>query len=131
TGGSRVDIAEGGVHVAGSRYMPGTQTIVNGVAGIQVHQTPHQGLMNSDWRYVDDYSAFALNLIGGHRPLDGNYNEPANLGVYLNDLPRENVVSLRDPSGRALGDAHVQVFQSTPGDSTGQFYTKLFDATPD
>jgi hypothetical protein len=131
TAGSSVELTEGGVHVAGSRYMPGTPATVNGVPGIQVHRTPHQGLMNSDWRYVDDYSAAALNLIAGRRAVDGNYNEPANLGAFLNDLPRDNQVTLRDPSGRPLSNARVQVFQSTPGDSRGQYYTKLFDATPD
>lgn len=130
TAGSRVDITEGGVHVAGSRYMPGTPWIYNGVSGIQVHSTPHQGLMTYDWTYLDDYSTAALNRIAGDRPLDGNYNEPANIGAFLNDLPRENQLALSDRDGHPLSGARVQVFQATPGDPT-QPYAKLYDATPD
>jgi hypothetical protein len=132
TAGSRIEITEGGEHVAGSRYMPGSSVVFNGVEGIRAHRTAHQGLMTSEWRYLDDYSAAALNLIAGHRALDGNYNEPANLGQFLNDLPRQNSLFLRDADGAALANAQVQVFQAAPGDQSGQsVYTKLYDATPD
>jgi hypothetical protein len=130
TNGSRVEISERGERVAGSRYMPGTSVVFNGVPGLLLHQTPYQGLMTSDWRYVDRYSAAALNLIAGRRALDGNYYLPANNGAFLEDLPRENRVTLRDGSGRALANAQVQVFRAAPGDP-GSVYTKVFDARPD
>jgi hypothetical protein len=120
TAGSRVDIHERGARVAGSRYLPGTSAIFNGRPGLQLHRTPHQGLMTTDWRYVDRYSAAALNLIAGQRAIDGNFNEPANLGVFLHDA-----------SGRALAGARVQVFQAEPGDASAAVYSKVFDDTPD
>jgi hypothetical protein len=131
TNGSRVEIAEGGERVAGSRYMPGTSVIFNGVPGLLLHRTPHQGLMTSDWHYVDRYSAVALNLIAGQRALDGNYYLPANNGVFLHDLPRENLLTVRDGSNRALANARVQLFRATPGDPRNAIYTKVFDARPD
>ena len=134
TAGSRVDIMEGEQRVAGSRYMPGSPVIYNQVAGIQLYRTRHQGLMSTSqgWLWLDDYSTAALNLIAGHRAVDGNYNEPANIGAFLNDFPRENRVALRDSAGRALGGARVQVFQASPGDQSGQdAYTKYYDSSPD
>jgi hypothetical protein len=131
TAGSRVEIEEGGARVAGSRYMPGASTIYNGTPGIQVHRTPHQGLMTSDWRSIDRYSAVALNLIAGRRALDGNYNEPGNLGAFLDDLPSQNRLALRDRAGRALAGAQLRVFRAAPGDASAAPYSKVFDATPD
>jgi hypothetical protein len=131
TAGSLVELVEGGERVAGSRYLPGRSAIFNGVAGLHLHRTPHQGLMTSEWAAVDRYSAVALNLIAGHRALDGNYNEPANLGSFLNDLPRENRLVLRDSPGQALAQARVQIFQARPGDAGVAAYSKVFDATPD
>lgn len=131
TAGSRIDIFEGGERVVGSRYMPGSPTVFNGIPGTLVHRTPHQGLMTSEWRLLDDYSAAALNLIAGERAIDGNYNEPANIGAFLNDLPRENRLTLRDPTGRLLSDARVQVFRATASDANGAVYAKVFDGTSD
>jgi hypothetical protein len=130
TSGSRVEITEGGAPVAGSRHMPGSPAIHNGVPGLLLHETPYKGLMNAQWTYMDRYSAAAWNLIAGRRATLGNYNEPENLGVFLNDLPRENRVTLRDTAGAALGGACVRVYQSAPGDQPS-YYSMRFDDVPD
>jgi hypothetical protein len=130
TAGSRIDITESGAPVPGSRYMPGTPAIVNGVSGIRVHQTPYQGLMSTTWTYLDRYSAVGWNRIAGHRATLGNYNEPENIGVFLEDLPEENRLTLRDAGGAALGGASVRVYRAEPGEP-GAPYAKRFDDAPD
>jgi hypothetical protein len=131
TSGSRVDITEGGVRVAGTPLMPGRAVVHNGVAGTQVHRARHQGLMTAEWRYLDRYSAAALNLIAGHRATAGNYVVPDNIGAFLDDLPRRNRLTLRDAGGGLLPGASVRVFQAEPGDAAGGLYSKRSDDRPD
>lgn len=52
-----------------------------------------------------------MNLIAGHRATVGNFNEPENLGVYLNDLPAKNRLTLQDQSGHPLPGANVTVYR--------------------
>ncbi len=85
--GEIVEIQENGINIAGTKYMPGSTIIYNGERGLVLFRTPLQGLMNATWTYMDRYSAVAMNLIAGHRATRGNYNEPDNIGVFLNDLP--------------------------------------------
>jgi hypothetical protein len=128
TAGSRVDITENGQLVAGSAYMRGTQTIYNGVPGLQLHETPNLGLMGTQWTFLDRHSAGAWNRIAGHRATAGNYNEPENIGQYLYDLPRENELVVQDASGRPLGGAHVSIYQSTaPAELGSAAYAKHYD----
>ena len=86
--------------------------------------------MNSQWTFLDRHSAGAWNLITGHCATVGNYNEPANIGVYLYDLPRENEVVVQDTSGRPLGGARVSIYQSTRPDESG-VYAKYYDDRAD
>jgi len=85
--------------------------------------------MNDESSYFDRYSAILLNQIAGRRAVMGNYNEPENIGVYLNDLPQENTLVLRDTQGNLLSNATVQIFQAA-GERNFWYY-KRYDTTPD
>ena len=74
--------------------------------------TPEQGLMNRNYTFIDRHSAVALNLIAGHRAVAGNYNDPENTGGYINDLPAENRLTVRDAEGNLLRDWNIEIFQS-------------------
>jgi hypothetical protein len=78
---------------------------------------------------VDEYSVGALNLIAGHRAILGNYNAPGNIGVFLQDLPLENRLLVKDSQGNPVPDASVEVYQATP--QSGVWYGKYYDDTPD
>jgi len=132
TSGSRVDITENGERVAGSIYMPGTRTTVNGQEGWYLYQT-QRGLMNAQWTYVDRHSAGALNRIAGQRATRGNYNCPENCAIYLNDLPAENRLTVTS-EGVPLGGASVQIYRSDRNpaiDTLTGYYKKYYDDTPD
>ena len=120
--GSNIAILEGGQLVAGSVHMPI-------VAFEHVFYTTMQGLMNSTYHYVDEYSAAALNRIAGRRAVAGNTNAPNNLGVFLQDLPAQNRLTVRNTAGQALAGASVKLYQAAPKSS--EWYGKYFDDTPD
>jgi hypothetical protein len=116
-----IDIIENGAPVAGSPLMPASGTFV--------HFTPELGLMNQNYTFIDRYSATALNLIAGRRATRGNYNDPENVGAFLNDLPAQNRLTIRDASGEPLAGADVKIYQSTGGDDA--WYASHFDNNPD
>ena len=93
------------------------------------YRIPYPGLMNGHYTYIDEYSAVALNLIAGHRALNGNFNAPYNLGVFLQDLPAENELTLIDAGGTPLAGASVRVYRAGP--QPGVWYGKDFDDIPD
>lgn len=119
--GNTVAIKENGKLIAGTPYLP--------ITGDVVHAANYKGLMNGQYTYVDEYSAAALNLIAGHRAIEGNYNAPGNIGIFLQDLPEENVVTLKDAQGNILSNAAVRIYQAGPKD--GEWYGKFYDDEPD
>jgi hypothetical protein len=100
-------------------------------SGGLVHRTPEQGLMNKHYTYIDRYSAIALNFIAGRRAVLGNYNEPRNFATFLNDLPAQNRVTIRDENGVAIPNAEVLIYQAARSLPTPLWYGAHFDATPD
>ena len=94
------------------------------------HATQFQGLMNRDFTFIDRYSAAALNRIAGARATRGNYNEPENIGAFINDLPAQNRVTIRDASGAPLANAEVEIFQSRT-DTYDEWYATDYDDVPD
>jgi hypothetical protein len=94
-----------------------------------VYYTPEQGLMNKSFTFIDRYSAIALNQLAGHRATFGNYNEPENFGSFMNDLPAENRLTIRNASGALLKNAEVAIFQAVGG--ADAWYAAEFDETPD
>ncbi len=120
--GSTVAIKENGKLIVGTNYMPM-------IGGDAVYYCQFQGLMNSTYTYVDRYSAAALNLIAGYRARLGNYNAPGNIGVFMQDLPAQNRVTIKDASGNLLPNADVKIYQAAG--NAGQWYGKYFDNIPD
>jgi hypothetical protein len=122
TGRDGVPLTENGANIVGTPFLP----MVSSDAVYYTHQT---GLMNGDYDFVDAYSTRALNLIAGWRATQGNVNAPGNIGVFLNDLPAQNRVTLLDSSnGAPLAGASVRIYQSTG--IPGAFYAKNFNSTP-
>jgi len=121
-GTQSVAIQEGGQYIAGTPYMPY-------VGGTSLYATPLQGLMNGQYTYIDHYSAPALNLIAGHRATFGNCNAPGNIGVFMQDLPSQNGLVVKDAAGAVLPGADVRIYQATG--RAGVWYGKYFDDTPD
>ncbi|MCX6150910.1 MAG: T9SS type A sorting domain-containing protein [Ignavibacteriales bacterium] len=119
--GNTVAIKEKGKLIVGTPYMP--------LSGDAVHYTQFLGLMNGQYTYIDRYSAPALNLIAGHRAVQGNCNSPGNIGIFMNDLPSENILTLKDDSGNLLRNANLKIYQATG--QTGVWYGKYFDNLPD
>jgi hypothetical protein len=122
---------EGTARVAGSASMPGQPIVFNGFPGQTLYPS-EQGLMASDWTRMDRYSAVMWNRIAGERARFGNYNEPENLGDFLNDLPARNLLTVVDQNGSPLAGAKVSVFQGSPLDVPNAVpYGRRFDAIPD
>jgi len=78
---------------------------------------------------MDRYSAVCMNLIAGHRATKGNYNEPENIGVFLNDLPAQNRLTVRNSAGTLLKNAKVRIYQAVGQENF--WYSKRFDNIPD
>lgn len=119
--GNTVAAKENGRLIVGTPYLP--------LMGDAVHYTPFKGLMNGEYSFIDAYSAVALNLIAGHRATQGNYNSPGNIGIFMNDLPQQNILLIQDDNGRPLDYAEVKIYQATG--NAGQWYGKFFDDQPD
>ena len=92
--------------------------------------TPEQGLMNRNYTFMDRHSATALNLIAGHRAVAGNYNDPENTGIYMNDLPAENRITVRDAARNVLADWNIEIFQSKT-DRIDAWYPTHYEGAPD
>lgn len=131
TAGGTIEIMENGVLVAGSSFMKGQTITHNSVQGLIVHETVEKGMMNTDWTFMDRYSAICLNMIAGHRASAGNFNAPENLGIFLNDLPAENRFTIADGEGNVLNNADIRIYQASPPGVPVSGYPRVFDNTPD
>lgn len=95
-----------------------------------VYSTHHHGLMHFNWGIIDDYTAAAMNLMTGWRARRGNYNEPWDLGWFLNDIPASNRVRFLRTDGTAIANSNVSVYRARP-DTASQQYGMIFDAPAD
>jgi hypothetical protein len=93
-------------------------------------RTLEQGLMNDRLTFIDRYSAIAMNFIAGQRATHGNYNEPRNFASFLNDLPEENRVTIRDENGTLMTNASVKIYRSVANGKDWWYQTR-YDDTPD
>jgi hypothetical protein len=120
-----IHVTEGGVSIVGTRYLPQVREDM-------VYETRQQGLMSDHGkRWIDTYAAMAWNQIKGRRAVSGNMNAPGNFGVYLNDLPRTNLVRFVDAAtGTPLAGASVSLYRSSYQNGV-DYYRKKFDGTPD
>ncbi len=126
-----VQIWEGDVYVAGSDYMPFI------AFGEVLYYNINGGVMSGPYGFQwSPYEAGALNLIADQRACcgygvdnyGGNQNAPANIGVYLQDLPDNNHIQFTDADGGLRVNATVRIYQAegAPG-----WYGKTFDNNHD
>ena len=113
-----VDVTAGGKRVRGNETG-------------RIHRTPEQGVMNRDYTFIDRYSAIALNRIAGRRAVMGNYNEPRNFAEFLNDLPAQNRLILRDANGVRIANADVRIYQAAATLPTELWYGARYDDVPE
>lgn len=118
---AQVQIEEDDMPVAGSKYLPIKAWDV-------VYYNKNQGLMGAgDATTLSPYDAACLNQIAYHRAVCGNWNAPCNIGIFINDLPANNYVTLQDQEGHLLANAQVEVYVAKPLDG---WYSKQFDDIP-
>ncbi|NKQ35746.1 MAG: hypothetical protein HF973_09045 [Chloroflexi bacterium] len=132
----RSHVADTPVHLATVRLQDGQGSLVQGSPAMPVIGNWDDHLYFN--RYPDDlmsgglgygqHSAYAWNRIVGRRPVCGNYNAPCNIGEYLNDIPENNILEIRNLMGDPVTWAKVEVYQATPFPI---WYGRYFDKTPD
>jgi len=95
-------------------------------------QTPAWGLMNTEWGFIDRYSAVWLDRVAGKRAVGDNVNPPDVPAPFLNDLPQDTRVRPVTPDGTTFPNAVVRVFRASPEihPEVG-LYAMVFDGTPD
>ena len=126
-----VDVYAWDVRHAPPYFVIDVPGVVPAEAGGLVHRTPEQGLMNKHYSFIDRYSAMAMNRIAGRRAVLGNYNEPRNFAEFLNEMPAQNRVTIRDENGVAIPNAEVLIYQAARTSPTPLWYGAHFDSTPD
>jgi len=121
TGRDKIAIVDGGRNIVGTPLLPLVRCDM-------AYKNRQLGLMDEDRTTIGVYSAMALNLIAGRRAVEGNYNAPNNIGIFMRDLPTQNRITLLDDAnGAALAGASVQVYRSA---GTGDLYGKSYPSTP-
>jgi hypothetical protein len=119
--GENIEVKEGGSPAAGGPSMPFAY-------GNVLYRSGDAGLMNSQYTFVDRYSAAMFNRIAGSRAVAGNSNSPGNIGAFMYDLPKENQLTVLDAAGVPVAGAKVQLFQARP---YPLWYGKSYKADPD
>lgn len=119
---AQVNIREGSVNIAGSPLLPV-------IAWDVVYYNQSGGLMSGPYTGISPYEARALNRIAYHRALCGNMNAPCNIGVFANDLPANNFITLKDQTNTILSNACVELYRAVP--ANGGAYNKNFDDIPE
>jgi len=98
------------------------------------YTSPEDGMMHYGWGYIDRYSAMALNRIRGQRATQGHYNEPTNIGAFLNDLPKKTRLRPVAPDGRTFPGARVRIYRASSErdpDWSSHPYQLRFGTEPD
>lgn len=102
------------------------------VRGSVVHENKARDLMTSpsNYHFYSPHSAIPLNLIAGRHQAEqfGNFAGPENFGIYLNDLPANNILKILDNRGQPLTGAEVLIYQSI---GNGEVFGKRIDNISD
>jgi hypothetical protein len=99
-----------------------------------LHITTEWGMMNTQWGFLDRYSAVVLDRMAGERARMGNFNEPWDMGDFLNDLPARNRIFLKDSFGRTFPGRTVRIYSTSSRIDPGweeSPYRMLIDGTPE
>jgi hypothetical protein len=127
-------IEEGGVPVVGSKYMPATQVVFNGVPGFSVYDNGEYDLMSSVTYFnLGQLTSRCINYLKGHRATQGNYNCPTDFyRKFPSLIPKENVLVVKDQTGEIVANASVSIYRSSQV-SYGEVgaYAKTFDNRAD
>lgn len=107
--------------VAGTSQMPYSAWNV-------VYYNKSNDLMGGS-RHYGEFTAGAWNRKTGIRGPYGNQNAPADIGVFLQNLPQNNYVKFIDNTGAPLTGATIYVYRATG--QSGVWYGKYYDNTPD
>lgn len=102
-------------------------------AGHRIYSTPIQGMMHLDWGHIDRYTAAAMNRMAGRRAILGNYNEPWDLGWFLNDFPERNRVRFVRRDASPIANRAIRIYQPTGEQTTFGIdppYRQIYEATP-
>jgi hypothetical protein len=84
--------------------------------------------MNSQDEHMDRLSAAVMNLIAGFRVEFGAFGKYDRNFFYLDDMPEENRLMLKDTAGQILASADVRIYQSQLNEP---LFGKFFDNEPD
>lgn len=119
---TNVFIKEGNINIGGSTLMPI-------IAWDVIYYNQFPTLMSGVYDIIGLYEAMALNRIAYRRAVCGNMNAPCNFGIFINDLPTNNFITLKDKNNNILSNACVEIYRATP--QAGTWYGKTFDDIPD
>lgn len=105
----------------GILYYNKSQDLMGG-SGLEPIYAPHQA------------GAFNRILHQQTRQEFGNFNHPSNIGIYLDDIPEDNILIILDENKKPIENARIKIFQSTPPAPGGEkirYGEKFIDNIPD
>jgi hypothetical protein len=133
--GSRVEIAENGHPIVGTKLMP---DLTPSSAAVTVYRLPADGLMGTRFfrgGNITEHSAFGLNRLAGRRTPqwfdeNGNLISLGNVAWtehYTNLIPERTDLRLLDQGGRRVANASVEIYL----DQSQFTYQNVFGPVPD
>jgi hypothetical protein len=97
---------------------------------VSLYASHWQGMMQFNWGRIDPFTAAAMNRMTGRRALRGNYNEPWDIGWFLDDLPAVNRIHLIHTDGSPVANRSASVYMPRPI-TTKQNYNMSYSDPPD
>jgi hypothetical protein len=101
-----------------------------GMTGFYYYASTEHGMMHFDWGHIDRYTAVMMNAMAGQRARRGNYNEPWDLGWFLDDIPAGNRVQFLRYDGRPVANTPIRIYRAKPAPEVAP-YAMRFSAPPD
>lgn len=99
--------------------------------GTYIYSSTEHGLMHYDWGHIDRYTAAVMNRMAGQRARRGNYNEPWDLGWFLNDIPDSNRIRFVRPDETPIANAPLKIYRARPAGTQPRPYAKRYSEPPD
>lgn len=90
----------------------------------------YDGMMASDYRFIDIYTAGVWERVAGRRARGGNMNSPSVIGEWLEtDVPARSRFRFLLPDGRPAAGAELLIWHARPRE--GDWYGKTYTGEPD